>query len=66
LEAASGGVPIKLRGGVPPFTLLVNGAVGLSGLHRPEFVAPLMGPGFTTLSVIDALGNSGRVSIELQ
>ncbi|PYG29546.1 penicillin-binding protein 1C [Pelagimonas varians] len=66
LEAAAGGVPIKLRGGVPPFTLLVDGAVGLSGLYRPDFITPPMGPGFTKLSVVDAQGNSGRVSIELQ
>ncbi|MGP6089130.1 penicillin-binding protein 1C [Antarctobacter jejuensis] len=60
------GIPIKLRGGVPPYTLLADGDVVATGLRRPEFLAPLTGPGFTTLSVIDAQGASGRVSIELR
>ena len=30
-----------------------------TGLRRPEFLAPVNGPGFTTLSVIDARGASG-------
>ena len=66
LAATGLGVPIKLRGGVPPYTLLADGAVLATGLQRPEFFAPLAGPGFTTLSVIDAKGAAGRVSIELR
>ena len=63
---ASGAVPVKLRGGTPPYTLLVDGAVAETGRHVPEFLAPVAGPGFTTLSVIDAAGRSGRVRIELR
>ena len=66
LVASEAGVPIKLRGGLPPYTLMADGAVLATGLRRPEFLAPVVGPGFTTLSVIDAKGASGRVSIELQ
>ncbi|MBO9464045.1 penicillin-binding protein 1C [Tropicibacter sp. R15_0] len=66
LALEGGAVPVKLRGGVPPFALLVDGAVVQSGVQRPEFLAPLAVQGFTTLSVIDAAGNAGRVSIELQ
>lgn len=66
LMAQPSGIPVKLRGGTPPFTLLINGAVSATGLRRPEFLAPTPGPGFTTLSVIDALGQSGRVAIEIQ
>ncbi|WP_323768116.1 penicillin-binding protein 1C [Antarctobacter sp.] len=66
LAATGGGVPVKLRGGRPPYTLLADGAVLATGLRRPEFLAPVLGPGFTTLSVIDAQGASGRVSIELR
>ncbi|MBV7395464.1 penicillin-binding protein 1C [Mameliella sediminis] len=66
LAASDMGVPVKLRGGVPPYTVLADGAVLATGLQRPEFLAPLDGPGFTTLSVIDALGASGRVSFELR
>ena len=66
LAATGGGVPVKLRGGQPPYTLMADGAVLATGLRRPEFLAPVNGPGFTTLSVIDAQGASGRVSIELR
>ncbi len=66
LAISPSGIPVKLRGGVPPYTLLADGDVVATGLHRPEFLAPLSGPGFTTLSVIDAVGASGRVSIELR
>lgn len=66
LLAEPRGVPVKLRGGVPPFTLLADGEVLGTRLRGPEILAPLAGPGFTTLSVIDATGQAGRVSIELR
>ena len=66
LAADARGVPLKLRGGVPPFTLLADGAVLATQQRGPEFLVPLRGPGFTTLSVIDATGQAGRVSIELR
>ena len=66
LAADAAGVPIKLRGGLPPYTLMADGAVLATGLRRAEFLAPVTGPGFTTLSVIDAQGAAGRVSIELR
>ncbi|WP_425071543.1 penicillin-binding protein 1C [Sagittula sp. S175] len=66
LSAMPSGVPLKLRGGTPPYTLLADGAVVASGLYRPQILAPVVGPGFTTLSVIDAAGNSERITIELR
>ena len=66
LSADARGVPVKLRGGVPPFTLLADGAVLATQQRGPEFLVPLQGVGFTTLSVIDATGQAGRVSIELR
>ncbi len=66
LAMAEAGLPVKLRGGTPPYTLLANGAVIATGLRQAEFLAPGLGRGFTTLSVIDALGQSGRVSVELR
>lgn len=60
------GVPVKLRGGTPPYTLMADGAVIATGIRRPLILAPVTGPGFTTLSVIDALGQSGRTTIELR
>ncbi|WP_417718549.1 penicillin-binding protein 1C [Salipiger sp.] len=60
------GVPVKLRGGTPPYTLLADGEVIATGLRGTDLLAPLTGPGFATLAVIDATGRSGRVSIELR
>ncbi|WP_136442031.1 penicillin-binding protein 1C [Pacificoceanicola onchidii] len=64
--AAQGDIPIKLRGGTPPYTLLANGAVVSTELRGNAFSASGLGAGFTTLSIIDAKGQSGRVSVELR
>ncbi|MCR8548282.1 penicillin-binding protein 1C [Salipiger sp. P9] len=66
LAADPRGVPVKLRGGTPPYTLLADGDVIATRQHASELLAPVAGPGFTTLSVIDATGQAGRVSIELR
>ncbi|APX22074.1 penicillin-binding protein 1C [Salipiger profundus] len=66
LAADGQGLPVKLRGGTPPYTLLADGAVVAVRQHRSEMLAPVTGPGFTTLSVIDAEGRAGRVSVELR
>ncbi|KMK65935.1 penicillin-binding protein 1C [Puniceibacterium sp. IMCC21224] len=66
LALEDGAVPIKLRGGTPPYSVLANGALVASGIQRPDFLVPLAGAGFATLSVIDATGASGRVSIEVR
>jgi len=60
------GVPLKLRGGVPPFSILANEAPVLQGLHRRETSLALGGPGFFRLTVIDARGLAERVSVELR
>lgn len=61
-----GGVPLKLRDGAPPYTVLANGAVIAAQQYRAEFTVPLTDPGFSTLSVIDATGHAAQVSIELR
>jgi penicillin-binding protein 1C len=66
LSASPQGIPVKLRGGTPPYTLLADGAVLQTGLRRPETTAAIAGPGFTTLTIIDAMGQSGRTTIELR
>lgn len=62
--SASAWLPIKLRDGTPPYTVLANGAVIATDLRQPTFELP-MPPGFSTLSVLDAKGRSGRVRIEM-
>lgn len=66
LAPSEGQVPIKLRDGTPPFTVLANGAVVATGVRVPEFSLPVDSLGFSTLSVIDARGLSDRVHIELR
>lgn len=57
---------VKVRNGVPPFTFLANGApFGRSAFARQSSWMP-DGPGFVTLSVVDAEGRSDAVQVFLQ
>jgi penicillin-binding protein 1C len=64
----TGGAPLvaKVREGHPPFTWLANGAPVLIGAEARQVELSLPGPGFVTLSVIDATGRAARAQIELQ
>lgn len=54
---------IKIRNGAPPFTFFANGApFGRSAFAR-ETNWNADGPGYVTLSVIDANGQSARVTV---
>ena len=66
LDRIGGALTVKLDRGVAPFTVLRDGAVALTGVRGREIAVPVTGNGFTTISVIDALGRSGRVSVELR
>ncbi|MBN9308194.1 MAG: penicillin-binding protein 1C [Devosia sp.] len=56
---------VKVRNGVPPFTFFANGApIGRSAFARQESWLP-DGPGFVTLSVVDAEGRSDSVKVFL-
>lgn len=58
-------VTLRLRDGVPPFAILLDGQPVVTGARRRELSLPSPGPGFATLSVIDAQGRSDRVQIGL-
>ncbi|WP_284178710.1 penicillin-binding protein 1C [Rhabdaerophilum sp. SD176] len=59
-------VMVKIAGGLPPFTLLLNGEpVGGQRLRREIEIGP-EGLGFAQISVIDATGATERVTIRLQ
>ncbi|ETX26885.1 penicillin-binding protein 1C [Roseivivax isoporae LMG 25204] len=58
-------VPLKLRGGTPPFAVLVDGAPVLTGERRADLAVPVARSGPATLSVIDAAGRSERVRVRL-
>jgi len=56
---------VKVRNGVPPFTFFANGApFGRSAFARQNSWRP-DGPGFVTLSVVDAEGRSDSVKVFL-
>jgi len=56
---------VKIRNGVPPFTFFANGApFGRSAFARQTSWTP-DGPGFVTLSVVDAQGRSDLVRVFL-
>ena len=65
LRRGLGGVSLKLRAGVLPLTVLVDGAPMITGLQRRDVVLPLTSPGFSRISVIDAKGRAAQVQIRL-
>jgi penicillin-binding protein 1C len=68
LGLTSGGdqpLTVKVRNGVPPFTFFANGApFARSAFARQDSWKP-DGPGFVTLSVVDAEGRSDSVKVFL-
>ena len=65
LLAQAAGVPLKLRNGVLPMTVLINGVPVLTGLRRRDALLNVDGPGFARISVVDAKGQSAQVRIRL-
>ena len=65
VELMAGNLKVRVQGGTAPFTWLANGAPVATGLAARETLLALPGPGFVTLSVIDAEGRSARTSVRL-
>lgn len=63
--SAGDALTVKLRGGVLPYTVLADGRPVMAGLRDREVDVPGLGPGFSTLVVIDAEGRSDRVQVRL-
>lgn len=62
---ADGAVALKVRGGSAPFTWLADGRpVASRSLRRESSFRP-SGPGFSTLTVIDARGQTDQVRVRL-
>ena len=66
LEPLAGGIPARVERGQPPFTWFANGAPVALGSYDRETRLALAGPGFVTLSVVDAVGRAARVQVELR
>ncbi|WP_347263645.1 penicillin-binding protein 1C [Nitrobacter sp.] len=59
-------LPVKVTGGSPPMTMLVNGkAVGAIDGRRQRMIDP-PGPGFVRLTVMDAAGTTDTVTVRIQ
>lgn len=65
VEGAGMGLIARVRDGAPPFTWLANGRPVATSRSR-EVELPDPGPGFSTLTVIDAAGHSARATFELR
>ena len=65
VETGEGGLAVKLRGGVPPFTWLANGAPVAVATRAREDTLALTGPGFVSLTVLDAEGRSASAQVRL-
>lgn len=57
---------IKLTGGAMPFTVLVNGAVVVTGARDRQISIPALETGFSDIAVIDASGRSTRAAVEVR
>jgi len=60
VELSGPGLTVRVRGGTPPYSWLLNGAPVAVGQSTPTAQLPAE-PGFSALSVIDAEGRSARV-----
>jgi len=66
LVPLEGGVLARVERGRAPFTWFADGAPILRVSHEREARLELQGPGFVTLSVVDAEGRAARVRFELR
>jgi len=65
VELLASSLMVRVRGGVAPFTWLVDGQPLLLATRDRESLLALPGAGFVTLSVIDATGKSARARVRV-
>ncbi len=63
LAGLDGGLPVKMRAGVLPYTVLTNGRPLASDVRRREITLPFAEKGASTVTIIDAKGRADRVQI---
>jgi penicillin-binding protein 1C len=66
LAPLAGGVPARVERGTAPFTWFADGAPVVVGSSEREARLDLPGPGFVTVSVVDAEGRGARVRVEVR
>ncbi|AXI44831.1 penicillin-binding protein 1C [Sulfitobacter sp. SK012] len=65
LRSTGDGIPLRLRAGVMPMTVLVNGVPVLTQLRQRNAMLDISGLGFSRISVVDAKGRAAQVEIRL-
>jgi len=65
LSSAGATLMVKLRGGVRPFVLLSNGLPVATDVRASAVEIPHPGTGYSTLTVVDAQGQSSGVTIRM-
>ena len=65
MDGAASGLPVKVRGGTPPYTWLANGAPILTAVRAGQASLAGLGKGFSQIAVIDAAGRSARITVRL-
>ena len=65
VELLDGALAARVRGGQAPYTWLANGVPLMVAERAPEVALPMPGPGFVTLTVIDAAGRADSAAVEL-
>ncbi|MBC7156680.1 MAG: penicillin-binding protein 1C, partial [Rhodobacteraceae bacterium] len=63
IEPVAGRLLLRVEGGRPPFAWLADGAPLPAAGPAREAMAQAPGPGFTTLTVIDAAGRAARATV---
>jgi penicillin-binding protein 1C len=66
VELLPDGLLVRVRGGDAPFTWLADGVPLVVSMTARETMLALPGPGFVTLSVIDAGGRSARAQVQVR
>ena len=57
---------LKLKGGAPPFSWIINGEAILPAQYERQMLWPVQSGGFVSVSVIDSLGRAARTRFFLQ
>lgn len=66
LERLAGGIPARVERGLPPFAWFADGAPLAVRSYERELRLAVDGPGFVTLSVVDAGGRAARARVEVR
>jgi penicillin-binding protein 1C len=66
VEVMAEGMLLRVRGGVGPFTWLVDGRPVVVAARAREAMVATPGLGFVVVSVIDGAGQSARVRVRLR